>query len=302
MSYDANGNTLNDGMNSYVWDARNRLVSADNNGASFSYDPLGRRVSKSLTSSTTSFLYDGANPVQEQNGGSVAANLLTGGLDERFQRTDSTGAYSLLTDALGSTLALTNSTGTSQVQYSYSPFGSMSITGITTSSYGYTGRETDGLGIDYYRARYYNPTTGRFLSEDPIGFAGGINKYAYVGGDPIDFFDPFGLDKKKKPCNDKNNNRSRFFQQLPGLKAVAQQLDVPTDFIVGLSSYESGWFDDHNVALNNLWGLTQGGGNNIHFSSVAAGNAYFVNQVGPYLQGDQTIQDFFADLQKEGYN
>ncbi len=46
----------------------------------------------------------------------------------------------------------------------------------------------------YYRARYYNPTTGRFLSEDPIGFRGGINKYAYVGGSPSNFIDPFGLD------------------------------------------------------------------------------------------------------------
>lgn len=62
----------------------------------------------------------------------------------------------------------------------------------TTSSCTYSGRETDGLGINYYRARYYNPTTGRFLSEDPIGFRGGINKYAYVGNDPTDFNDPSG--------------------------------------------------------------------------------------------------------------
>jgi YD repeat-containing protein len=53
MTYDLNGNTLNDGTNSYVWDARNRLASADNNGARFSYDPLGRRVSKTVLSTTT---------------------------------------------------------------------------------------------------------------------------------------------------------------------------------------------------------------------------------------------------------
>src|ERR1017187_6301298 len=63
------------------------------------------------------------------------------------------------------------------------------------------------------------------------------------------------------PCNDTSNNRSRFFQQLPGLTSVAKQLDVPTNFIVGLSSYESGWFDNHNFNLNNLWGLTQAGHN-----------------------------------------
>src|ERR1035437_2624623 len=64
MTYDANGSTRSDGMNSYGWDARNRLASADNNGASFSYDPLGRRVSKTVLSTTTNFLYDGANAVQ----------------------------------------------------------------------------------------------------------------------------------------------------------------------------------------------------------------------------------------------
>jgi YD repeat-containing protein len=90
MTYDLNGNTLNDGMNSYSWDARNRLVSADNNGASFAYDPLGRRVSKTILAANTNFLYDGANPVQELNGSTVTANLLTGGIDERFTRTSAT--------------------------------------------------------------------------------------------------------------------------------------------------------------------------------------------------------------------
>ena len=173
MAYDANGNTLNDGMNSYVWDARNRLASADNNGASFSYDPLGRRESKTLLGSTTSFLYDGTNAVQEQMGGAVTANMLSGGVDEHFERTDATGSYSFLTDALGSTAALTDANGSTVEQYSYSPYGPLSATGSNSNPYTYTGRESgDGLGLYYYRARYYNPATGRFLSEDPFGFAG----------------------------------------------------------------------------------------------------------------------------------
>ena len=51
-------------------------------------------------------------------------------------------------------------------------------------------------GLYYYRVRYYSPVTGRFISEDPIGFGGGINVYAYVGSSPIDFIDPFGLDRR----------------------------------------------------------------------------------------------------------
>ena len=147
-------------------------------------------------STTTNFLYDGPNPVQEQNGSGVTANLLTGGIDERFQRTDSTGTYSYLADALRSTMALTNSTGAEQTTYSYSPYGALSATGSNSNDYGYTGREADGLGIDYFRARYYNPNIGRFLSEDPKGFRAGMNFYAYVDDSPLNFTDPSGQDKK----------------------------------------------------------------------------------------------------------
>lgn len=58
----------------------------------------------------------------------------------------------------------------------------------------FTGRENDGTGLHYYRARYYDPTFGRFVSEDPLGFRAGPNFYAYVGNDPINRIDPFGLD------------------------------------------------------------------------------------------------------------
>jgi RHS repeat-associated protein len=81
-----------------------------------------------------------------------------------------------------------------QMTYTYRPYGALSISGSTTNSYDYTGRESDGLGLYYYRARYYNPTTGRFISEDPAGFMAGPNFYTYVYDDPIDYRDPFGKD------------------------------------------------------------------------------------------------------------
>jgi len=96
-TYDKNGNTLSDGMNTYSWDARNRLQSANNNGAVFSYDPLGRRVSKTIQTTTTNFPYDGMNAVQEY-GANPTANLLTGGVDERFTRTTSAETDEYLTD------------------------------------------------------------------------------------------------------------------------------------------------------------------------------------------------------------
>jgi RHS repeat-associated protein len=193
-SYDANGNMLSDGTNSFVWNARNQLASMNMTGESFQYDPFGRRVTKTIVGTTTNFLYDGVNPVQEQSGGSVVANLLTGGVDEYFQRTDSSGARSFLADALGSTFALTDSTGTVQTSYNYDPFGNTTFNGSSTSTYQYTGRENDGTGVYFYRARYYNPTTGRFLSEDPIEFAAGdTNLYRYVFNNPVNSIDPTGF-------------------------------------------------------------------------------------------------------------
>lgn len=67
LSYDANGNLLSDGATTYTWDARNRLSALSGaQTASFKYDPLGRRIQKTLAGITTQFLYDGANSVQEQ--------------------------------------------------------------------------------------------------------------------------------------------------------------------------------------------------------------------------------------------
>lgn len=100
----------------------------------------------------------------------MTANLLTGlGIDEFFTRTDGVGSRALLPDALESTIALGDGTGTLQTQYTYEPFGFVSQTGAaSTSSYKYTGREDDGTGLMYYRARYYSPTLHRFVEEDPM--------------------------------------------------------------------------------------------------------------------------------------
>lgn len=145
---------------------------------------------------TTNIVYDGLNPVQEKAGATVMANLVTGlGIDEFLNRTDGVGSRARLPDALGSTVALGDSTGTLQTQYTYEPFGYATQTGqANTNSYKYTGREDDGSGLYYYRARYYHPRLQRFIAEDPIKFAAGsTNFYAYVGGNPMNANDPLGL-------------------------------------------------------------------------------------------------------------
>jgi RHS repeat-associated protein len=118
------------------------------------------------------------------------------GVDEIFTRTDSAGTRDFLTDALGPAVALTDSSGTVQTQYTYEPFGKTTSTGQTnTSNFQYTGRENDATGLYFNRARYYNPTLQRFISEDPVGFGGGdTDFYTYAGDSPTNLIDPFSLD------------------------------------------------------------------------------------------------------------
>jgi RHS repeat-associated protein len=209
LTYDNNGNLTSivdaSGTTLYTWNARNQLtgISGPNVSASFVYDGLGRREKKTINGSLTEFLFDGVNPVQETSGATILANVLPGlGIDEFFTRTDVPAAATshFLPDGLGSTLALADSSGTLQTDYTYEPFGKTTATGATnTNPLQYTGRENDGTGLYYYRARYYQPQLQRFMREDPIEFAGGdINLYSCVGNNPLKFVDPFGLEKCQK--------------------------------------------------------------------------------------------------------
>src|SRR5437867_6790028 len=194
-----------DSTKTYSWDARNHLALIGGGAtASLQYDPFGRRVSKSVGGSATSYLYDGANAVQELSGSAPTANLLNGALDKVLTRSTATGTSSYLADALGSTAALADNAGVIQSQYNYEPFGQTTISGaVNTNSVQYTGRENDATDLYYYRARYYHPMLQRFIGEDPLRFGSGdANLYAYAGNSPAVFRDPFGLqryDKDKCP-------------------------------------------------------------------------------------------------------
>jgi RHS repeat-associated protein len=188
ISYDANGNMLSDGVNTFTWDARNHLATL--NGVTLQYDAFGRRTNNPAG---TSFVYDMVSPALEKSGSTVMANLVTGAIDEVFSRADTGGSFTQLKDDLGNTLALADSAGNLVTSYTYDPFGRTTISGAASANvFQFTGRENDG-NLYYYRSRYYNPVMGRFISPDPIGLVGGdANLYGYVRNNPINATDPSG--------------------------------------------------------------------------------------------------------------
>jgi RHS repeat-associated protein len=208
-TFDYNGNTLTSvtGSNTttYAWDFENRLTSVTLPGSggtvSLKYDPIGHRIYKSSSSGTSIYLYDGDNLIEETNssGTAIARYSPNLNIDEPLAllRSGATSFYEA--DGLGSVTSLSSSAGSLVQTYGYDSFGKQtSSSGSLTNPFQYTARDLDSETSLYYnRARYYEPTTGRFLSEDPLHFVGGPSFYPYVGNHPANFADPTGLNRKQ---------------------------------------------------------------------------------------------------------
>jgi RHS repeat-associated protein len=197
LTYDENGDLTNAEGSTYAWNDRGQLeaVTQGSNTWNYSYDPFGRRTSKTTGGTETRYLWDGTNVIRETFGGN-SFQLLNGlATDQRYARTSSSGTTSYLTDQAGSTVALTEENGQQGTEYTYGPYGEATATGTKTNNpYQYTGRENDENGLQDNRARYYAPAVGRFISQDPLGLAGsGVNLYRYVGDAPTNATDPSGL-------------------------------------------------------------------------------------------------------------
>ncbi len=207
-TYDANGNTLSktDGGSTtiYAYDFENRLISAQTPSShiEYNYDVNGVRVRTIANSSITTYLIDTnreiAQVVEEKDAlGGVLVSYVYGDDLISQQRGGISSYYHY--DGIGSTRALTSSSETITDTYSYEAFGVLvGSTGSTPNHYRFTGEQFDpNVGFYYLRARYYNPSVGRFLTEDPwhgnIFDPQSLHKYTYVHLDPINKTDPSGL-------------------------------------------------------------------------------------------------------------
>jgi RHS repeat-associated protein len=197
FGYDANGSLTSNGTKTYEWDGQNRLVRVlDNAGeiARFTYDALGRRAQKISGGITRTYVYGGMGILEERlSSGNTVRYVQGPGIDRPLASIEGGVTSFYLADHLGSIVQTTNSSASVTLTRQYDPYGNP-LAGGATGGYAFTGREWDPeASLHYYRARYYDPKIGRFISEDPAGFSDGPNMYTYVLNRPVDLVDPSGL-------------------------------------------------------------------------------------------------------------
>jgi RHS repeat-associated protein len=181
----------------FCYDPEGDLTQASSD--SYVYDINGNRVSETENGVTTTQTFDGSNVVQQTSGGSTTNYLY--GADGLVFQTDPTGNVSYYGhDALGSVVALTSgSTGAVTDQYAWDAFGeNVAHAGSSAQPFGFMGNQTDPTtGLDNFNAREYDPSTGRFISMDPVPgnptSPQSLNRYAYGWANPFASPDPSGL-------------------------------------------------------------------------------------------------------------
>ena len=194
-------------ITNYTWDARGRLLNVSGGivaANSFRYDPLNYRISKNDSRGSRADYLEGEHLEASYNGALPTARYMRGVVVDEIVNAylyDPAGKWTNVNfhhDALTNTVGLSGHDGKVLQSTRYSAFGNVLSESLhdtfSPNRLKYTGREEDpDTGVYYYRARYYDPSIGRFISEDPMGFEAGVNFYAYVGNNPLNESDPTGM-------------------------------------------------------------------------------------------------------------
>jgi RHS repeat-associated protein len=208
VTYDGTSLRLNltqDAQNNYVYDALGQPYSV--NGQGYRYDGLGRLISYTeLDGSTTKLVYAGRRVIQELNGTQTVSYTLgqtvsalnnSGGIGGLLARTDSAGTAYYHEDGNGNVVDMTDANGALVATYLYEPYGQLigawgklSQTNLYRFS---SERYNVASGAYFYLYRMYSPELRRWVNQDPIGEAGGMNLYGFVGNSPVNYVDPYGL-------------------------------------------------------------------------------------------------------------
>ena len=261
LSWTKDGNLKKLNEWAFTYDAQNRLTKAQKSDStmSFAYDPMNRcvqrKLSKGLLNLSNTFLYyDDWNLIEERNAGDlqIAKYIQGATTDEILTKTSNKNSIWYHYDALGNVVRLTDSAGKMIERYIYDDvFGKTSIRDssgkiIPESAYGnrfmFTGREyLKEIKLYDYRNRMYSDSLGRFLQIDPLEFNGGDNNlYGFVHNNPVNSFDPTGLnphDKKQGWHKNSDGSWTRTYQT-PGGGWVTE-----TEWSDGARSFEQ-WYGE----------------------------------------------------------
>ena len=252
QSYNANGNVLagaQPGTGSplaYTYDQEGlgQILTVTSNGAAvatYQYAPDGVRWATITPSGTTYFIQDerGRDIAEVDATGTVQRRLVYDGVHVApflvASAPNGSGVFGTVAynhfDRLGSVIGTFDGGGNALGQYAYLPFGETPAP-LAGTTFGYAGYRYDAeTGLYHTGVRHYDPTTGRFLMPDPIGYAGGINLYAYVANDPLNLTDPSGL------CfSSLSGCASALYSLLPSQNTV----DGLTKIAVGLTMIKGG--------------------------------------------------------------
>lgn len=228
-AYNGDGDQTYNGNLYYEYDDLGRLAIACSDAScltivsTYTYDPLDRLITKTAGGTTTEYYYDGNRIIEEQTAGSSKTFVYGNGIDELVNMEIGTTDYYYHLDRVGNAVGLTNSTGALVERYEYDDYGapqffnSLYVPQVGSSvgnPYLFTGRLYDGATSLYYmRARWYNPSDGRFLSQDPTGFGNTepktLHRYAYSANDPLNNTDASGKNWKAVR-NGSQNGRPRY--------------------------------------------------------------------------------------------
>lgn len=173
----------------------------------YACDLFRRRIKKTVSGTTTHFHYDlqGRLIAETARDGTALRDYIyqNGNLVAVKLHGIQAGVYYVISDHLGTPQQIVDSTGTVVWKAAYFPFGKAQIlTETITNNIRFPGQYFDAeTGLHYNWNRYYDPDTGRYLTPDPIGLVGGMNLYAYVGGDPVNWIDPLGLAPFTNNCD-----------------------------------------------------------------------------------------------------
>jgi RHS repeat-associated protein len=290
-TYDANGNTLSDGANTYKWDAENRLIEIDYAGGTkktmFAYDGSGRRrveaESSGGASVTTRYLWCGSAVCQTRNGSDV---VLRRDLTEGEVNVTTGQKLVYMPDQLGSVRdVLDASTGARVASYDYAPYGAVVRSAATTGTdYQYAGLFFHPASGDYLSTyRPFDESRGRWLDRDPIKELGGTNLYTYANGMPIAGNDPRGLVLFTENQGYILSTIGELIERMEPINQEGQWLNVLSWFNSGSFKYYKDAFYGNQSFSNSAVSTAKGLAKGLAGASSALSLLEAVNAVDKYL-------------------